>query len=151
MPVLLTNQLDHHSSTAATDQLSLTAEERSRSRHPHITTNGVEVYLQLKRGTNLRQGDRLQDPDLSLVVEIIAKPEQVMVVTATHALDLLQAAYHLGNRHVPLEITDNHLYLLPDAVLRDMLQQRGLQVVDADRPFQPQAGAYESTPHHHHH
>jgi urease accessory protein len=151
MPVLLTTQIDQHQRAIATDQLSLTAEERSRSRHPHITTGGIEVYLQLKRGTNLRQGDRLQDPDQSLVVEIIAKSEQVMVVTATHPLDLLQAAYHLGNRHVPLEITNDHLYLLPDPVLRDLLQQRGLQVVDTDRPFQPQAGAYESTPHHHHH
>jgi urease accessory protein len=150
MPVLLTTQLDRHSQLVATDRLSLTAEERSRSRHPHITESGQEVYLQLKRGTNLRHGDRLQAEDDNLIVEILAKPEQVMVVIAVHALDLLQAAYHLGNRHVPLEITDDRLYLLPDPVLQDMLHQRGLNVTIADRPFQPQAGAYESTPHHHH-
>jgi urease accessory protein len=150
MPVLLTTQLDHHSPLVATDQLSLTAEERSRSRHPYLTVKGLAVYLQLKRGTNLRQGDRLQAADESLVIEILAKPEQVMAVRAQHPLDLLQAAYHLGNRHVLLEITDNRLYLLPDPVLRDLLHQRGLTVEDADRPFQPQAGAYESTPHHHH-
>jgi urease accessory protein len=151
MPVLLTTQLDRHSQLVATDRLSLTAEERSRSRHPHLTESGQEVYLQLKRGTNLRHGDRLQAEADELIVEIIAKPEQVMVVTAAHALDLLQAAYHLGNRHVPLEITDDRLYLLPDPVLQDMLFQRGLKVTMADRPFQPQAGAYEATPHHHHH
>jgi urease accessory protein len=153
MPVLLTTQLDRHSQLVATDRLSLTAEERSRSRHPYITDGGREVYLQLKRGTNLRHGDRLQatDDNLDLIVEILAKPEQVMVVTATHSLDLLQAAYHLGNRHVPLEITDDRLYLLPDPVLQDLLHQRGLNVTIADRPFQPQAGAYEATPHHHHH
>jgi urease accessory protein len=153
MPVLLTIQLDRHSQLVATDRLSLTAEERSRSRHPYLTDGGREVYLQLKRGTNLRHGDRLQatDDNLDLIVEILAKPEQVMVVTATHSLDLLQAAYHLGNRHVPLEITDDRLYLLPDPVLQDLLHQRGLNVTIADRPFQPQAGAYEATPHHHHH
>jgi urease accessory protein len=153
MPVLLTTQLDRHSQLVATDRLSLTAEERSRSRHPYLTDGGREVYLQLKRGTNLRHGDRLQatDDNLDLIVEILAKPEQVMVVTATHSLDLLQAAYHLGNRHVPLEITDDRLYLLPDPVLQDLLHQRGLNVTIADRPFQPQAGAYEATPHHHHH
>jgi urease accessory protein len=151
MPVLLTTQIDRHSPLIATDRLSLTAEERSRSRHPHITDGGREVYLQLKRGTNLRHGDRLQAAADDLVVEILAKPEQVMVVTAIHALDLLQAAYHLGNRHVPLEITDDCLYLLPDPVLQDMLCQRGLNVTMADRPFQPQAGAYETTTHHHHH
>jgi urease accessory protein len=150
MPVLLTTQLDRHSQLVATDRLSLTAEERSRSRHPHLTEGGQEVYLQLKRGTNLRHGDRLQAEADELIVEIIAKPEQVMVVTAVHSLDLLQAAYHLGNRHVPLEITDDRLYLLPDPVLQDLLHQRGLSVTIADRPFQPQAGAYESTPHHHH-
>jgi urease accessory protein len=150
MPVLLTTQIDRHSQLVAIDRLSLTAEERSRSRHPYLTDGGREVYLQLKRGTNLRHGDRLQAADDSLIVEIIAKPEQVMVVTALQPLDLLQAAYHLGNRHVPLEITDEFLYLLPDPVLEDMLQQRGLTVTSVDRPFQPQAGAYESTPHHHH-
>jgi urease accessory protein len=151
MPVLLTIQLDHHSSLVATDRLSLTAEERGKSRCPYITDGGQEVYLQIKRGTNLHQGDRLQAADESLIVEILAKPEQVMVVSAQHPLDLLQAAYHLGNRHVPLEITDDHLYLLPDSVLQDMLLQRGLTVEEADRPFQPQAGAYQATPHHHHH
>jgi urease accessory protein len=151
MPVLLTTQLNHHSPLVTTDRLSLTAEERSKSRHPYITDGGQEVYLQLRRGTNLRQGDRLQAADESLIVEILAKPEQVMVVSAQHPLDLLQAAYHLGNRHVPLEITDDHLYLLPDSVLQDMLLQRGLTVEEVDRPFQPQAGAYQATPHHHHH
>ena len=151
MPVLLTVRLPHHSPLLATDRLSLTAEERSKSRHPYTTDGGQEVYLQLQRGTHLHQGDRLQAADESLIIEILAKPEQVMVVSAPQPLDLLQAAYHLGNRHVPLEITDDHLYLLPDAVLQDMLLQRGLTVEKADQPFQPQAGAYETTAHHHHH
>jgi urease accessory protein len=150
MPVLLTTQLDHLSPLVAADRLSLTAEERSKSRYPHITDGGQEVYVQLKRGTNLHQGDRLQAADESLVIEIMAKPEQVMMVIAPQPLDLLQAAYHLGNRHVPLEITADHLYLLPDSVLRDMLVQRGLTVAEIDRPFQPQAGAYEAPSHHHH-
>ncbi len=115
--------------------------------------------MQLKRGTQLQGGDRLQAEDQSLIVEIVAKPEQVMAVTTKHGLDLLEAAYHLGNRHVPLEIKETHLYLLPDPVLREMLLQRGLEVVEVQRPFQPQAGAYESpsqphshgTGHHHHH
>jgi urease accessory protein len=150
MPILLTTQIDRHSPQIPSDRLALTAEDRSRSRHPFVTEGGREVYVQLKRGTNLRQGDRLMAEDGSLVVEILAKPEAVMVVSAPHILDLLAAAYHLGNRHVPLEITDTHLYLLPDPVLEDLLQQRGLMVTISERPFQPQAGAYEATAHHHH-
>jgi urease accessory protein len=164
MSLLLTTKLDrhhhHHSSNEIqTDRLSLTAEDRVRSRHPFVTESGREVYVQLKRGTQLQGGDRLQSEDQSLIVEIVARPEHVMAVTTAQVLDLLEAAYHLGNRHVPLEINETHLYLLPDPVLRDMLHQRGLTVVEVQRPFQPQAGAYESPSqhshgdgsHHHHH
>ncbi len=158
MPLLLTTKLDsnHQHSEIPIDRLLLTAEDRVRSRHPFITEGGRDVYVQLKRGTQLQGGDRLQAEDQSLIVEIVAKPEQVMAVTTKHGLDLLEAAYHLGNRHVPLEINTTHLYLLPDPVLREMLHQRGLEVVEVVRPFKPQAGAYESPSqhshdHHHHH
>jgi urease accessory protein len=146
MPTVLNTKLDRHSDLVPTDRLSLTAEERQRSRCPFTTLDNVEIYLQLERGIFLRQGDRLQSEDGSLVVEIVAKPERVMAVTSERSIDLLQAAYHLGNRHVPLEVTESHLYLLPDSVLQDLLQHRGLTVMDLERPFQPQAGAYD---HHH--
>jgi urease accessory protein len=143
MSTVLNAKLDRRSDLMPTDRLSLTAEERQRSRCPFTTIGNVEVYLQLERGIFLRQGDRLQSEDGSFVVEIVAAPERVMAVTAGLSIDLLQAAYHLGNRHVPLEVTENQLYLLPDPVLQDLLQHRGLTVVELERPFQPQAGAYD--------
>jgi urease accessory protein len=146
MPIILTTKLNHHLTLLPTDRLSLTSEERTRTRHPFTTEGGIDVYLQLDRGTSLRQGDRLQSVDKSLVVEIIAKPELTIAATTDFALSLLEAAYHLGNRHVPLEISTTHLYLLPDPVLWDLLVKRGLTVTEVVRPFQPQAGAYE---HHH--
>ena len=146
MPTVLTTKLDRHSNLVSTDQLLLTAEERQRARCPFTTLGNIEVYLQLERGIFLKQGDRLQAEDGSLVVGILAKSERVMAVTSERSIDLLQAAYHLGNRHVPLEVTETHLYLLPDPVLQNLLEHRGLTVVELDRPFQPQAGAYE---HHH--
>ncbi len=146
MLTVLNTKLDRHSELVATDRLSLTAEERQRARCPFTTVGNVEVYLQLERGIFLKQGDKLQSEDGAFVVEIVAKPERVMAVTAVNSIDLLQAVYHLGNRHVPLEVTESQLYLLPDAVLQDLLQHRGLTVVEIDRPFQPQAGAYD---HHH--
>ncbi len=148
MPIVLIDKIDCHSSLEPTDQLSLTAEERQRSRHPFRTLGGLEVYIQLERGTFLRESDRLQSADGTTVVAIIAKPELVMSATADHGTHLLQAAYHLGNRHVSLEITKTHLYLLPDPVLKDLLIQRGLVVEELERPFQPESGAYEN--HHHH-
>jgi urease accessory protein len=144
--IVLTAKLNHHSTLEPNDRLLLTAEDRTRTRHPFVTEGGIDVYIQIDRGSSLRQGDRLQSEDGSLVVEVVAKSELILAVTTDRSISLLEAAYHLGNRHVALEITTSHLYLLPDLVLRDLLIQRGLIVTEIVRPFQPQAGAYE---HHH--
>lgn len=122
--------------------LALTAEERQRSRHPFETLEGQVIYLQLPRGTVLRDGDVLQSQASDCWVRIAAKPEPVLTVTAPTSLALLQAAYHLGNRHVPLEITATHLRLSPDPVLRELLEHRGLQILEEIVPFQPETGAY---------
>ncbi len=121
--------------------LALTAEERMRSRHRFETSDGQAVYLQLPRGSVLRDGDLLQSED-GVIVRVIAQPEPVLTVRADGLLKLLQAAYHLGNRHVPLEMTATYLRLSPDPVLRDMLEHRGLEVIEELQPFQPERGAY---------
>ena len=121
--------------------LSLTAEDRTRSRHHFEASDGHLVYLQLPRGTVLRDGDLLQADD-GAIVRVLAKPEPVLTVTAQTPLYLLQAAYHLGNRHVSLEIAPTYLRLAPDPVLRDLLIHRGLQISEEIQPFQPESGAY---------
>ncbi len=136
--------------------LALSAADRSRSRHYFETESGQGVYLRLPRGTVLHHGDLLQSEDGQTVVQVTAKPEPVMVATAQTPLQLLQAAYHLGNRHVPLEVTAEHLQFLPDPVLKAMLEQMGIEVKEAILPFEPEAGAYlrpasaheHSHPHH---
>jgi urease accessory protein len=105
--------------------------------------SGIEVGLFLERGTILRDGDFLRT-DEGLLVRVVAAPEQVYLVRCSSALQLTRAAYHLGNRHVPLEIEDGWLKLRRDAVLRDMLARLGAIVTDADLPFDPEAGAYGS-------
>ncbi|MBW4471035.1 MAG: urease accessory protein UreE [Stenomitos rutilans HA7619-LM2] len=137
----LTQRLAVPPKTGATLTLALTADDRTRSRHRYETLEGESVYLQLPRGTVLRDGDWLQSED-GLVVRVIAKPEPVLTARAQDSLHLLQAAYHLGNRHVPLEITPTYLRLSPDPVLRSMLEHRGLHLVEEVRPFQPETGAY---------
>lgn len=125
--------------------LCLTAEERTRSRHYFETEAGQGLYLRLPRGTVLRHGDVLQSAETNTLVGIQAKPEPVLTVTATTALDLVRAAYHLGNRHVPLEVTATYLRLSPDPVLKTMLHQMGLQVTEEVAAFEPEAGAYGHT------
>jgi urease accessory protein len=121
--------------------LALTAEERMRSRHYFETNNGRSVYLHLPRGTVLRQGDLLKSEQGDFV-RVVAKAEPVLTVTTDNPLDLLRAAYHLGNRHVALELTASYLRLTPDPVLRDLLEHLGLTVIDEVSPFQPETGAY---------
>lgn len=130
------------SEVAVCSTLSLTADERTRSRYRFEASDGQVVFLHLPRGTVLRDGDLLQSEAGELVVRIVAKPEPVLTVQSTTPLALLQAAYHLGNRHVPLEIAPTYLRLSPDPVLQEMLQRRGLQVIEEVQPFQPEVGAY---------
>ena len=75
-------------------------------------------------------------------MHVVAAPEAVYQVTCGTPLDLVRAAYHLGNRHVPLQVGDNWLRLGADEVLRDMLIGLGAQVVAETVPFEPEAGAY---------
>ncbi len=146
--IVLTSRLHHHHHhhhSALPLVLSLTAEERTRSRHHFVTDDGTPIYLQLPRGTALQEGDLLSSVN-DILVKIAAKPEPVLTVTSDDSINLLRAAYHLGNRHVSLEITPTYLRLAPDSVLLGMLTQLGLQVVEQVAPFCPQGGAYS---HHH--
>lgn len=129
---------------AVTLTLALTAEERTRSRH-RFEIDGQAVFLRLPRGTVLHDGDILEDETNSNLVRITAKPEPVLTALAETPLLLLRAAYHLGNRHVPCEITASYLRFLPDSVLRSMLEQLGLEIKEEILPFQPEMGAYGHT------
>ncbi len=122
-------------------QLSLTAEDRAKVRRSVILDDGSEAWLQLARGTALRPGDRLQTAT-GEICEILAKPEPVLTVRSPDRLALLQAAYHLGNRHAPLEIAIDYLRLEPDPTLKALLDRRGLQVIAEIAPFVPESGAY---------
>ena len=123
-------------------QLPLTADERTVLRGRRRTRCGRELLLQLPRDGALQPGDLLLDQSRSLQVEVIAAPERLLRVRAASPLELLQAAYHLGNRHVPLELHEQELLLLEDSVLAVMLTSRGLQVSACERPFVPDGGAY---------
>ena len=122
--------------------LALTAEQRTVLRGRRQTPCGREVLLQLPRDGALRPGDRLTDAAGSLQVEVVAAPEDLLRVEAASPLELLQAAYHLGNRHVAMELHEHALLLLEDPVLEAMLQQRGLRLSHCCRPFLPEGGAY---------
>ena len=121
--------------------LYLSAEERTRSRHRWETAEGKTMVVHLPRGKVTRDGDLLAS-ETGKILRIAAKPEPTLTVTGKTPLDLLRAAYHLGNRHVPLEITPTYLRLSPDPVLESMLVKLGMVVAADITPFQPETGAY---------
>ena len=129
------------SSDTPHERLVLPFDLRQKSRLRTHLESGEEVGLFLERGTVLRGGDCLQSED-GRIVQVVAAPEAVYQVTCATLLDLTRAAYHLGNRHVPLQVGDNWLRLGADGVLKDMLIGLGAQVIAETVPFEPEAGAY---------
>lgn len=121
--------------------LVLPFDARSKSRLRATLETGEDVALFLPRGTVLRGGDVLVADDGGLI-RVEAAAETVLLVTAATALALARAAYHLGNRHTPVEVGDGYLKLESDPVLRDMLLRLDVDVAEALMPFEPEAGAY---------
>ena len=118
---------------------------RQKSRFEAVDTQGRSLGVFLPRGTVVRGGDVLLAEDGSLI-RVSALPQPVMRVSACaeHGapFHLLRAAYHLGNRHVQLQLESDHLKLEPDHVLAAMLRRMHLIVTEANEPFEPEAGAY---------
>jgi len=132
--------------------LTLPFGERSKSRLRAILDNGEDAGLFLERGTVLRHGDLLLSED-GRVVEVRAAAESVSTVRTDDALLLSRACYHLGNRHVALQIGVGWLRYQHDHVLDDMLRGFGLIIEVELAPFEPEGGAYVSAhaTHSHHH
>jgi urease accessory protein len=121
--------------------LTLPFDGRCKSRLAATLDTGEEVALVMPRGTVLRDGDVLVADDGNLV-RVIAAPQDVLVVHTHDVPTLARAAYHLGNRHTPVEVGADNLKLEADPVLEDMLKRLGAHVEHASLPFQPEAGAY---------
>jgi urease accessory protein len=118
---------------------------RQKSRFEAVDSLGRRLAVFLPRGHVVRGGDVLVAEDGSLV-RVEAAPQAVLVVRAPASADgafmLMRAAYHLGNRHVPLALRPDELRLEPDPVLADLLRRMGLEVVATQASFEPEGGAY---------
>lgn len=137
--------------TVSSDEtLTLTFELRAKCRLRTRLDSGEEVGLFLPRGTILRGGDLLAGKD-GRVVAVRSAPERVIEARSADALLIARAAYHLGNRHVAVEVQPGLLRLAADHVLAQMLVGLGLDVRETQAPFEPEAGAYGGHPAHHTH
>jgi urease accessory protein len=128
--------------SAAPGLLTLGFEDRRRSRMRIRVDDGREAALMLPRGTILRDGDRLRDPDRDEVVTVRAADQTLSLVRSADAIALARAAYHLGNRHVPVQVGAGWLSYEHDHVLDEMVEDLGLMIETRTAPFEPEAGGY---------
>jgi urease accessory protein len=122
---------------------------RCRTRLRALLSTGDDVAIVLPRGSMMRGGSVLHSADGKHVVEVVAADEELLEVQADDAFGLLRAAYHLGNRHVQLQVLPGSLRLPYDYVLADMVVRMGAKAAKINAPFDPEPGAYSAGGHHH--
>ncbi len=146
--------LNQRTAAPATDSVALAYDERKRSRLKVTLASGRDAGIFLERGDHLHGGDKLIAEDGSAVVEVLAAPEKLIEADADSPLLFARAAYHLGNRHVPVQILPTgeggKLRFQTDHVLAEMVKGLGCTVSDTEAPFQPESGAYGAHGGHHH-
>ena len=130
------------------EQLSLPFELRQKSRLRTKLASGEEAGLFLEHGSILRGGDCLRANDGRIVL-VVAADEELMEAKCATPFELVRAAYHLGNRHVPVQIGEGWLRFQADDVLAQMLRGLNATVSRVSAPFEPEAGAYAGGHHHH--
>jgi len=126
-------------------QLKLPFESRQKSRLRTKLVSGEEVALMLPRGEILRGGDLVTASD-GRVIEVLAEPEKLLHIESA---ELAKVAYHLGNRHVPVQVGKDFLRIATDHVLSEMVKKLGAKVKEVEAPFEPEAGAYAGGHHQH--
>jgi urease accessory protein len=145
---IYTQRLEQLAAGQTAERLALNFDTRQKSRFRAVLADGSAIGVDLPRTGILRAG-ALIATEAGELLQIEALPEHLMQISAQTNFDLLKAAYHLGNRHVPLMLTPDALYFEPDHVLADMVQGLGLVVKQVEHPFEPESGAYAQHQHEH--
>jgi urease accessory protein len=139
-----------HWSGESADSVVLDYDDRRRRRMAMTGTKGVAFLLDLPAAAELRGGDALVLEDGRLV-KVVAAPEPLLEIRCADASHLARVAWHLGNRHLPTQISANALRIRRDHVIADMALQLGAEVIEIEAPFDPERGAYAAGDHQHGH
>ena len=134
--------------SAAVDSVLLDHDHRHRRRIVLYTQSGAELLLDLPQVAHLREGDGLVLEGGGAVI-VRATPEPLLEIDAHSAVALMRIAWHLGNRHVPVQVLDQRLRIRPDHVLAGLVKQLGGSVKEIDAAFEPEGGAYAASHHPH--
>jgi len=133
----------------AVDRVLIDYDDRHRRRILLRTEAGAELLLDLAHTARLRDGDglALEDGD---VVQVCAKPERLLEIHAHEEGELVRIAWHLGNRHLPVQLLVDRMRIRADHVIQEMVEGLGGHAEEIEAPFDPEAGAYAGGHHHHH-
>jgi len=123
-------------------KLTLTSDERRILRGKRLTDCDQEIILQLPRKGQLNDGDILSTNESNFYVEIIAKIENLIEISSNSKIELIKTAYHLGNRHVEVEIQEDILLTKGDYVIENMLKNFNVDIVNTQKKFFPERGAH---------
>src|SRR5437763_4274146 len=135
---------------AAVDSVTLAFLDRHRRRIRLVTDAGTPFLLDLPRAQHLADGDGLE-LDNGGYLRVRAAPEPVIDIAADSPGDLLRIAWHIGNRHLPLQVVEDRLRIRDDHVIAGMVQGLGGRITRLAAPFDPEIGAYAGAAHPHHH
>ncbi|MEO1090634.1 MAG: urease accessory protein UreE [Pseudomonadota bacterium] len=127
------------------DRVTLDLDARRKRRHVVTTTGGRRLLVDLASVPQLANGDALALDDGGLVV-VDAEPEALVEVTTEDPQHFAVVAWHLGNRHLPVQFGGDRLRLRRDHVIEAMLVRLGARLVPVDAPFDPEPGAYDHGP-----
>jgi urease accessory protein len=139
----------HWNDASAIDCVTLDAQERHRRRVVLIGERGTKFLLDLPQATTLRDGDGLLLDD-GAIVRVAGRPEPLVEVAAVNAHELARLAWHIGNRHIDVQIVGDRLRIRRDHVIEDMLRGLGARLSPIELPFDPEQGAYSSHQGHDH-
>jgi urease accessory protein len=128
------------------DTVVLDFDDRHRRRMVMTGTRGLEFLLDLESAVALRGGDALVLEDGRLV-EVVAAPEPLAEIRGSDPQHLVRLAWHLGNRHLPTQITARGLRIRRDHVIEAMLKGLGARIIEIEAPFDPEGGAYADSGH----
>lgn len=134
--------------TAEIDTVLIDFDRRHRRRVLLRTEQGREVLLDLSQAVRLREGDGLPIDDG--VVRVRASPEELLEIRAHDPGEMVRIAWHLGNRHLPVQLLGNRIRIRVDHVIEQMVRGLGGHIEAIEAPFDPEAGAYAGGQHHHH-
>lgn len=134
----------------ADDTITLDETARHRRRVKMTSDNGIPFLLDLPKARLLRHGEGIELSD-GRIIEVRAELEALYAVRGRDPHHLMQLTWHMGNRHLPTQIMEDHILIRADHVIKDMLEGLGGTVSEVTAPFNPESGAYAGRPHHHDH